>query len=88
LPNGIARHSNRHRVPEIRHMIGFRMGEDGAPSLRRQHVSRRPSLSGQSAGTMRRIWTADLDPNIRIPIGRFPVTTSPTGVREAANDIA
>ncbi len=49
---------------------------------------RAPSLSGQGAGTMRRIWTADLDPNIRIPIGRFPVTTSPTGVREATNDIA
>jgi hypothetical protein len=37
---------------------------------------------------MRRIWTADHDPNIRFPIGRFPVTTSSFGVREATDRLA
>ncbi len=71
------------RQPVIRQTIGLRTGKDDAPCLRRRHVFERSSLSCQSAGTMRRIWTANHDPNIRFPIGRLPVTTSPMGVREA-----
>jgi len=31
------------------------------------------------------MWTAEHDPNFRFPIGRLPVTPSPTDVREAAD---
>lgn len=58
-------------APVIRQTIGLRTGKDDAPCLRRRHVAERQSLSGQSARTMRRIWTANHDPTIRFPIGDF-----------------
>jgi hypothetical protein len=50
LPNAIARHSNRYRVPATRNTIGLRTGEDDAPCLRRRRNAERASLSSRIAG--------------------------------------